>query len=83
MTFAPDLLDIAGLIYHVKTRTFTAELSSLGDDFFPGKTVRLVNSKTGEIRTFYYSATQMDATNEDVLAWHYKCGDLNLTLIND
>jgi hypothetical protein len=82
MKIADDLLDIAGLTYTKETRTFTAELSDL-EDFFPGRTVRLVNSKTGEIRTFYYSATQMDATNEDVLAWHYKCGDLNLTLIND
>jgi len=78
-----ETIDITSLNWNRETGTFTAEISSLPEGFFPSTKIRVLNQKTGGEMIFTYTRTDFDDTREDVYGWHYNSDDHHLLIIND
>ena len=81
MTISTDELH-----YTPKSRSFSAELSDLKNQYLGGiKAISLFNPKTGVTKEYKHYKTDMDGSNEDIYGWNYHNQETNtyLLLIND
>lgn len=61
-----------------------SELSGSGIFIKPAESIIVINTTSGNSKTFVYKKTDTDGSNEDVYGWRYESGDgLKLLLIND
>lgn len=58
--------------YNKKTRTFSAEISSLGDCGRVDSSVTFFNQKTGNSVVLKHHKTDKDSSGEDIYGWRYK-----------
>lgn len=81
MTISTDSLH-----YTPKSRTFSAELSDLKNQYLGGlDSITLTNPKTKTSKEYKHYKTDMDGSGEDVYGWNFKNEETNtyLLLIND
>ena len=75
--------EIGAFSYSPKTRTFTAEASSLGTVSVPS-VFEIFNAATGRTKQFSYQRSDKDSSGEDTHGWWYSSSDnIQVLIIND